>query len=153
MPAHRFALLGVLAVLTGCAAVPPRSSTAELEKQVADTERAFAKTMADRNYAGFGNFLSDETIFYSSPTTPLRGKPAVMENWKRFYEQPEAPFSWGPEQVQVLESGTLAISSGPVRNPQGKHFANFSSIWRLEAPGVWRVIFDKGNVVCDCVKP
>lgn len=125
---------------------------AELEKQVADREREFAKTMADRDYAAFARFLSDETIFFSGQT-PLRGKQAVRENWKRFYEKPESPFSWAPEQVQVLDSGTLAISSGPVRAPAGKHFANFSSIWRLEAPGVWRVIFDKGNVVCDCNKP
>lgn len=73
--------------------------------------------------------------------------------WKRFYEKPEAPFSWEPETVQVLDSGTLALSSGPVRDPNGKHFATFSSIWRLEAPGVWHVIFDKGNEVCDCAKP
>lgn len=151
MPAYRIALAGVLAVLTGCAAAPQRSN-AELEKQVADAERAFARTMADRDYAAFANFLSDETIFFSGPT-PLRGKQAVLENWKRFYEKPESPFSWAPEQVQVLDSGTLAISSGPVRDPQGKHFANFSSIWRLEAPGVWRVIFDNGSVVCDCAKP
>ena len=151
MPAYRIALAGLLAVLTGCAAVPPRSN-AELEKQVADAERAFAKTMADRDYAAFANFLSDETIFYSGPN-PIRGKQAVIENWKRFYEKPAPPFSWAPEQVQVLDSGTLAISSGPVRDPQGRHFANFSSIWRLEAPGVWRVIFDKGSTVCDCTKP
>ena len=60
----------------------------------------------------------------------------------------DAPFSWEPEQVQVLDSGTLALSSGPVRNPEGKTVATFTSIWRLEAPGVWRIVFDKGNRVC-----
>jgi hypothetical protein len=45
----------------------------------------------------------------------------------------------------VLDSGTLALSSGPVRSPDGKVFARFNSIWRLEAPGVWRVVFDKGS--------
>jgi hypothetical protein len=52
----------------------------------------------------------------------------------------------------VLASGTLAISSGPVRDPSGKLVATFTSIWRQEAPGVWRIIFDKGNDVCDCPK-
>ena len=64
---------------------------------------------------------------------------------KRFYEKPDAPFSWAPEQVEVLESGTLALSSGPVWDPKGKQFATFTSIWRLEAPGVWRIVFDKGQ--------
>jgi ketosteroid isomerase-like protein len=108
--------------------------------------------MADRNHAAFMSFLAEEAIFFTGPT-PLRGKQAVAEAWKRFYEKPDAPFSWEPKDVQVLDSGTLALSSGPVRDPAGKHFATFSSIWRLEGPGVWRIIFDKGEVVCDCAKP
>jgi ketosteroid isomerase-like protein len=145
-------LIVSLILLAGCTASPPRASIEDLQKQVADTERGFAKSMADRNHAAFMNFLSDEAIPFTGPT-PLRGKQAVADAWKRFYEKPDAPFSWEPEKVQVLDSGTLAISSGPVRDPAGKHFITYSSIWRLEAPGVWRIIFDKGEVVCDCAKP
>ena len=32
-----------------------------------------------------------------------------------------------------------------LRNPAGKVIARFNSVWRLEAPGTWRVIFDKGS--------
>jgi hypothetical protein len=48
--------------------------------------------------------------------------------------------------------GTLALRSGPVYEPAGKNCATFTSICRQEAPGVWRIIFDKGNEVCDCPK-
>ena len=41
--------------------------------------------------------------------------------------------------------GTLALSTGPVRNPAGQPIARFNSIWRQEAPGVWRIVFDKGQ--------
>lgn len=127
-------------------APPSESQRLVLEQQVADTERAFAKTMADRDHAAFTTYLSEETVFFTGPK-PLRGKAAVAAAWKRFYEPAQAPFSWAPEQVQVLDSGTLAISSGPVFDPQGKKIASFTSIWRLEAPGVWRIVFDKG---CNC---
>jgi ketosteroid isomerase-like protein len=140
------------AMLPGCASVTPRPVGADLQRQVADTERAFAKTMADRDHAAFASFLSDETIFFSGAKA-LRGKQQVADAWKRFYDGPAAPFSWQPEVVEVLDSGTLALSSGPVRNPQGKLVATFTSIWRQEAPGTWRIIFDKGNAVCDCAKP
>src|SRR5207244_12939509 len=110
--------------------------------------RGFAKTMADRNFAAFQSYLADETIFFTR-TSALRGKQAVADSWKKFYEQPAPPFSWEPQQVEVLDSGTLAISFGPVRDPGGKHFANFQSIWRLEAPGVWKIIFDKGSEQCE----
>ena len=141
-----------IAAIAGCTNMTPKPSTADLQKQVADTERGFAKTMADRNHAAFVSFLADETIFFTSKNA-LRGKQAVADFWKKFYEGPTAPFSWEPQTVEVLDSGTLALSSGPVYDPQGKNVATFTSIWRLEAPGTWKVIFDKGNEVCDCPKP
>jgi ketosteroid isomerase-like protein len=138
-------------LLSGCAAAPRATDAADLRRQVADTERAFARTMAMRDHAAFTEFLAEDSVFFSGPT-PLHGKRQVGDWWKRFYEKAVAPFSWEPEQVEVLESGKLALSSGPVRNPQGKLIGTFTSIWRMDAPGVWRIVFDKGNEVCDCPK-
>ncbi len=143
-----FPLLPSIMMLAGCATVPA-VSRADLEQQVATRERAFAQTMAERNFAAFPDFVSAEAIFFTGPT-PLRGREQVTAGWKRFYDRPVAPFSWLPDKVEVLDSGTLAISSGPVRDLGGKLIATFTSIWRLEVPGVWRVIFDKGNAECDC---
>ena len=142
-------ILTICSVLfTGHALSSEQPTMEELQQQVADTERAFAKTMAQRDFEGFVSFLSDEAVFFAG-VTPLRGKQKVADTWKSYYEQPDAPFSWKPETVVVLESGTLALSSGPVLDPEGKMVATFNSIWRLEAPGVWRIVFDKGSVACD----
>jgi len=110
----RLACLLMATALGGCA-TGPHPGRAELERQVADTERAFARTMADRDHAAFTS----------------------------------APFSWEPAEVEVLDSGTLALSSGPVHDPAGRLIGTFTSIWRLEAPGRWRIVFDKGGEVCD----
>jgi ketosteroid isomerase-like protein len=120
-----------------------------LRQQVFAAERAFAKTMADRDIEAFAHFIAEDTVWFSGPT-PLRGRQAVVASWKRFFGQPQAPFSWEPDQVEVLDSGTLAHSSGPVRSPDGKVFSRFNSVWRQEAPGVWRVVFDRGDPPCDC---
>ena len=133
-------------LLAACSTLPAATPDL-LKQQVADTERAFARTMAQRDHAGFTTFLSDETVFFGS-AGPLRGKQAVADAWKRFFEKPQAPFSWEPKQVEVLDSGALALSSGPVRDPAGRLIGTFTSIWRLEAPGRWRIIFDKGCDVC-----
>ncbi len=61
-----------------------------------------------------------------------------------------APFSWQPEVVEVLASGTLALSSGPVWDPTAKRIGTFNSVWRREPGGQWRVVFDKGCPVCEC---
>lgn len=149
MPLRRLATSFVLPMLAACNSLLPVAAPldrAALERQVADTERAFARTMADRDHAAFARFLAEEAVFFSGPQ-PLRGKAAVAAGWKRFYEGPAAPFSWQPDKVEVLDSGTLAMSTGPVFDPSGKPVASFTSVWRLEAPGVWRIVFDKG---CNC---
>lgn len=136
------------AAVASCTRTPKAPDAAAVRQQVFDTERAFARTMADRDHAAFVSFLSPETVFFSG-AGPLRGSGQVADQWKRFYDGPAAPFSWEPQTVEVLDSGTLALSSGPVRDPAGKIISTFNSIWRLESPGKWRIVFDKGSPACD----
>jgi ketosteroid isomerase-like protein len=136
------------ALLVFPALLPAQGSEhAALQQQVMEAERAFAKTMAERDHAAFAVFLSDEAIFYNGEE-PIRGKDAVVAAWRPFYVGPDAPFSWEPDRVEVIESGTLALSTGPVRDPSGKVIGRFNSIWRRESSGEWRVVFDKGSPVC-----
>ena len=135
--------VGIVWLAAGTAMAAP-STNAELREQVRSTEAAFAKTMADRDHAAFASFLAEEAVFFAG-TNVLRGRSAVVGGWTKFFSGPNPPFSWEPDQVEVLDSGRLALSTGPVRDPSGKVIARFNSIWRLEAGGVWRVVFDKGG--------
>ena len=141
----------VALVLFAVVAAGPGSSeskTEEIALQVRSAEAAFAKTMAARDHDAFVSYIADEALFFGREGV-LRGKAAVAAGWKPFFEGPKAPFSWEPEQVEVLESGKLALSSGPVRDPEGRQIGTFNSVWRLEADGRWRVVFDKGCPPCD----
>ena len=145
------AAVGVAAALAGLVrtprAAPAAPADASLAEQVKATERAFAATMARRDLAAFATFLSDEAVFFSKGGV-LRGKQAIVQGWSRFYQGASAPFSWQPERVEVLDSGTLALSSGPVRDPAGRPIATFNSIWRRDKDGAWRILFDKGEAAC-----
>jgi ketosteroid isomerase-like protein len=121
----------------------PCRAQAVLERQVFAAESSFAASMARRDLQAFASHVSPEAIFFGD-TTVMRGKPAVIDGWRRFFESPAAPFSWKPDVIEVLPSGNLAISNGPVFDPSGKKVASFSSIWRREPDGSWRIIFDKG---------
>lgn len=147
-----FSLMCAAFLTLAAAASAGRLTNAELKKQVVDTERAFAATMKARDHAAFTNFLSEDAVFFGGNGEVLRGKEAVAKAWKNLYLKPEAPFSWEPEQVEVVESGTLAYSGGPVYNAHGKLISRYSSIWRLEAPNTWKIVFDRGSPVCDCAK-
>lgn len=148
----RFIALFASLLIALSPAMAAEPTNAELKKQVMDVERAFAKSMKDRDLAAFSAMLADETVFFSGPV-PLHGKAAVTKFWEKYYSKPTAPFSWDVDEAEVLASGTLAITGGPVYDADGKLFARFSSIWRLEAPGKWRIVFDRGWDLCDCKKP
>ena len=115
----------------------------EAARQVEQAERAFARSMAERNFADFTRWLAADALFFGSREVH-RGRDAVAAAWKPFFDGAAAPFSWQPDSVEVLPDASLALSTGPVRNPQGKLIARFNSIWRQESPGVWRIVFDKG---------
>jgi uncharacterized protein (TIGR02246 family) len=136
-------------VLAACA---PWLAAAEgldaLAAKVRAREAAFAKTMADRDHAAFATFVAEEAVFLGP--TALRGRDAVAAGWKAYFEGATAPFSWAPDRVEVLGSSTLAVSTGPVFDPGGKRTGTFTSTWRLEKDGEWRVVLDSGCPPCRC---
>jgi ketosteroid isomerase-like protein len=136
------ALAGALASAAGAASL----GNAELTDELRKTESAFAKTMADRDHAAFTSFLADDTVFMGRQT--LRGKAAVAAAWKRFYDGTRAPFSWNPERVEVLDSGMLGMTSGPVYDENGQRTGTFNSVWRRDKDGRWRIVFDIGCPPC-----
>jgi ketosteroid isomerase-like protein len=123
-------------------------SLTELAEQVRATEIAFSKTLADRDVKAFTSMIAPDVIWIAD--RPLHGPAEVVVSWKPFFEGPKAPFSWAPEIVEVQEGGKLALSRGPVLNPEGKRVGTYTSIWRREKSGKWLIIFDSGCPGCDC---
>ncbi len=149
LPAAAPLALAALACAAPLGAAEKTPSLEALQAQVRAREQAFAKTMADRDLAAFSRFVSEEAVF-AGGQTPLRGRQAVVEGWKARFAGPKAPFSWTPERVEVVASGTLALSSGPVFDPDGKRIGTFHSTWRKEKDGEWRVVLDIGCPPCQC---
>ncbi len=149
MPSWRMraGLVGALlscGLVSGVAAEPLEALVAKVRAR----EVAFAKTMADRDLAAFATFVSEEGVFVGR--TALRGRQAVVEGWKAYFDAPKAPFSWQPDRVEVISSGTLALSTGPVFDPEGQRTGTYNSTWRLEKDGEWRIVLDNGCPPCRC---
>lgn len=137
--------VGLMCLVGGTMTAYPASGQTEgPASEVEAREIGFAKTMADRDFDAFVSFISPEAVFFSG-NDALHGRDAIGQAWAAFFEGPVAPFSWHPDVVEVLESGRLALSSGPVRSPSGEVVGRFNSIWRKDPDGQWRVVFDKGS--------
>ncbi|MGH1558946.1 DUF4440 domain-containing protein [Caulobacter segnis] len=67
---------------------------------------------------------------------------------RAFYEaradEARSKLEWWPAWVVAAKSGDLALSTGPSFF-DGKPGGWFSSIWRKDADGVWRWIYDGGS--------
>ncbi|MBC8647785.1 MAG: nuclear transport factor 2 family protein [Thermoanaerobaculia bacterium] len=117
-------------------------------REVKAAEAAFAAAFADRDQAKFFSFVAEDAVFLS-PGETLTGKPQVVQGWSRFFQGASAPFSWRPERVVANGAGDLGLSLGPVFDPAGKQVGNYSSVWRKQKDGTWKVIFDgPGSPVC-----
>jgi ketosteroid isomerase-like protein len=112
-------------------------------QQVFAAESAFARTLPARDSQAFATYVATDAIFFGGKGAQ-HGRAAIEKSWQPFFEGATPPFSWAPETVEVLESGNLALSTGPVRDPSGKQIGTFNSIWRHDPDGKWRVVFDKG---------
>jgi ketosteroid isomerase-like protein len=156
-------LIATALLLAGCASTPAArrhsnpahtpttAAGAGPTEQVIAAERAFAKSMADRDFGAFAAMLSSEAIFFNGNAV-MHGTSEIAAGWQPYFKGAKAPFSWQPDHVEVLPSGKLALSTGPVYIA-GQVVGRFNSIWRLEGNGNWRIVFDKGEAVCDTSPP
>ena len=140
----------LLLALMLCAAPAFAEDLAPLAQQVRATEIAFAKTLADRDVQAFRAMIAPDVIWLADQ--PLRGPDQVLTRWQKFFDAQQPPFSWAPEVVEVQHGGKLALSTGPVLDPAGKRVGTYTSIWRREPGGEWKIIFDRRCPACDCAQ-
>lgn len=115
---------------------------ADAVEEVRQAEIAFAKAFADRDKAKFFSFVADDAVFMGALQTQ-RGKQQIVQRWSRFFDDvPVAPFSWGPERVEVTGDGKIGFSMGPIYDAEGSHAGYYSSVWQKQAGGGWQVILD-----------
>ena len=141
--------LSIATLAAGAATLPSPADLAAAAAEVKAAETAFAKTMADRRLDRFTEFVAEDAVFNGNK--PHIGRAAVVDTWKGFFEGPQAPFSWAPDAVAASADGRYAVSTGLARDPAGKVISRFTTIWRKDGDGRWRVIVDQG-VDVDCAK-
>jgi ketosteroid isomerase-like protein len=144
---HVASLVVACWMLNACASSQARVEPSAAADEVRLTELAFAKSMADRDFPSFENRLSRDAVFFGDDRVQ-RGRDDVAIAWKPYFSGSRAPFSWAPDHVEILPSGGLALSTGAVKVGD-RVVARFNSIWRREAPHTWRIVFDKGEPVCE----
>lgn len=138
----RFMLIALSLALsfavTACA-TPAPTPPAPDARVIEDAERAFAADAAERGWvASFRRHAAADAIVLWSgdPGDPQQELAALSA------ERPDTSLRWHPLWVGIARSGDFGFSTGPVIN--GDRNSQYFSIWRREADGSWRWIYDGG---------
>lgn len=143
--------LSLASIPASAAPLPTDADLAAAAAEVRAAEIAFAKTMADRDINRFIEFVAEDAVFNGNQ--PHIGRTAVALAWHGYFETPRAPFSWAPDAVAASADGRHAVSTGLARDRAGKVISRFTTLWRKDDDGHWRVIVDQGVDAPDCAAP
>lgn len=126
------------------------TAMADTSDEVRCREIGFSKAAEAQDHAAFVAYIDSDARFVSESV--LRGPAAIGEAWSVFFQADGPRIRWRPQYVEVLRDGTLALSRGPyrvvTRNEAGDEveaWGTFNSVWRLQADGSWKIVFDAGS--------
>ncbi|MDH3614670.1 MAG: nuclear transport factor 2 family protein [Gammaproteobacteria bacterium] len=123
---------------------------ADLIEDVRCREIGFSKSVEAQDRELFASFIDPDARFVGNSVS--HGPDAIAEAWSVFFAEDGPTIKWRPQFVEVLEDGELALTRGPYQmiatNEQGEeieYWGTFNSVWRRNANGEWRVVFDAGS--------
>ena len=140
-------LTALAAGLTPAEAEP--EDTMDLRDSLRQTELAFAASVANRDQEAFAGFIADEAVFVGASVH--RGREAIVTAWQAFFADDGPVLEWWPEIVEIGDGQDIGLSRGPYRltyvDEAGQEQVSeglFNSVWRLQADGTWKIVFDAG---------
>lgn len=115
-------------------------------------ELSFADSVRRHDAAAFAGHVDPDAVFGVNGRAPLRGRATIGEHWAGIVSGKAGRLDWYPDRVVVAASGDLAWSTGPAlfeladgKGGSTPMLSRFSSVWRRNADGEWRVVFDAGS--------
>jgi len=131
-------LSGACLLSAGCTSLVSRASNDELVSAVTDAEKAFARTIVDRDHRAFLRFVSAEAVFLNGGK-PIVGRDAVGKHWERFYAAPRRPSRGSPISWSCSRRARWRSRSGrsPTRRARSWHASTPPGGSRRTAGGAW----------------
>ncbi len=147
-------LLG--AVLVATIALPvahptsaaPPNATAETLKQL---EAEFMKTAQAKGSLGYMSYYSDDAVEVPNGAPIIHGKAEIAKGMG-FLDDKNNQLIWAPVGADISASGDLGYTYGNYefhsKDKDGKptvEYGKYTSIWKLQKDGSWKVALDMGN--------
>lgn len=115
-------------------------------------ELSFADSVRRHDASAFAEHVDPDAVFSVTGKSPLRGRASIGESWAGLVSGKAGRLDWYPDHVVAADSGDIAWSSGPAlftvvdgKGGTTTMLSRFNSVWRKNADGEWRVVFDSGS--------
>lgn len=107
--------------------------------KVVATELAFARAaQEDGQWTAFSEYAADGALIFGR-TGAIEAKP-----WLATLENPPEAVAWEPHRVWSSCDGSLAVTQGAFRGPDGQ-VGTFNTVWQRQRNGEYRWVFDFGH--------
>jgi|SRR5271163_5030351 ketosteroid isomerase-like protein len=123
-------------------------ATAETLKQL---EGEFMKAAAEKGSQGYMSYYADAAVELPNGGPVIPGKTKIAEGMG-FLDDKNNSLVWTPVGADISASGDLGYTYGTYefhsKDKNGKptvEYGKYTSIWRLQKDGSWKVVLDMGN--------
>ncbi len=119
------------------------------QKVLIEADREFSKMSAEKGmYEAFDYFMDENAVMYREEEHPYVGRESIRPILSK---NRNGTLTWEPSSAEIAESGELGYTLGrweyAVKDSTGKQSTSFGyyvSIWKKQADGSWKYVFDSG---------
>jgi ketosteroid isomerase-like protein len=147
-------VVAVCAVVAGIFVLPgslfstsPVKPSAEMLKQL---EGEFMKAAAEKGSRGYMSYYADDAVELPNNNPIIQGKTNIAETMG-FLDDKTNHLMWTPVGADISASGDLGYTYGnyefqsPGEDGTTTVYGKYTSIWKKQKDGSWKVVLDMGN--------
>jgi ketosteroid isomerase-like protein len=134
--------------ITRYATAAPPKATAETLKQL---EGEFMNAALDKGSAGYMSYYADNAVEVPNGAGLIEGKIEIAKGMG-FLDDKNNRLTWTPVGADISASGDLGYTYGTYefhsKDKDGKptvDYGKYTSIWKMQKDGSWKVVLDMGN--------
>jgi len=142
-------ILIAAAFVAGCCHQEDVMDKEAAKESMLTADREFSKlSVAQGTYVAFNTYMDDNATIYREGQHPFTGREAIRP---LFPKEGNGTLEWEPFMAEIAESGDLGYTLGKWTYTQtaedgseSKAQGYYVSIWKKQADGSWKYVFDTG---------
>ena len=130
---------------------PPGEPVSDSPDTLRQLEGEFMKATAEHGSQGYLSYYADDAVEVPNGAPIIQGKVNIAKTMG-FLDDKNNQLTWAPVGADISASGDLGYTYGTYefrsKDKDGKPFVDhgkYTSIWKKQQDGSWKVVLDMGN--------